>query len=329
MDKKTEFFEQLAHLLAKHGIEMTNALQEDVKSIFSEYNIARKENQKRPNLKKRIEHFLAVKKVDGLSEKTLSNYRINLGVFARQVEKNVAQITTDDIREYMVYLTTQRKLKDSSLVTHVNTLRSFFSWMFTEGLIKSNPMLKIKSKKLDKRGSRHGLTLEEMEKLRDACKTYREKAIVEIYYSTGCRLSEIANATMDDVNLQERTIQVKGKGGKFRTVYFSSRAKYMLSEYLKESHKGHYLFCSARKPYNGLGIRTIQQIIRQLGERANISRQVHPHLLRHTFATDLVNAGVDITVIQTLLGHTDPSTTLIYAEMSPLTTRRQYDRAVA
>ena len=266
--------------------------------------------------------------IDGLSPKTLKSYRDNLNAFARRVDKHVSSINADDIREYIGYLS-DRGLADSTLQLHVNILRSFFAWMNLEDIIKKNPMLKIKSLKVDKLRARRPLTAEQLEKLRDECQTYKEKALVEFMVSSGCRLSEVIGIQVDQVNWHERSVVVLGKGNKERTVYFSVRAKVMLQAYLEQRRGGEALFASSRAPYGPMQDRAVQKILKALGERAAIPQRVHPHILRHTFASNAINAGMDITIIQQLLGHSDPKTTLIYAELSPRMVRYEYEKLVS
>lgn len=322
MDAKTELFDALCTL----GSEGT---QEQIRQLLKRYRVEREEDGSWNNIRRRIGQYLAAKRIDGLSARTLGNYRIGLQQFATQVKKHVAKVNTDDIREYIGYLSDERGLRDSSLQTHINILRAFFAWLTTEGVIKRSPMLKIKSLKIDKKGSRHALTAEELERLRDACATYKEKALVEFLVSTGCRLSELVGVQVRQVDFKARSVVVHGKGNKDRVVFFSIRAKLMLETYLEQRADGEALFASGRAPYGGLRQRGVQRILRLLGERAGLNHRVHPHLLRHTFATQALNAGMDITVIQRLLGHEDVSTTQIYAEVSQETIRHEYDKFVA
>lgn len=297
---------------------------------MAEYTVVRESAQERTrsNLRKRITAFLAAKKIDGLSAKTLKSYREMLTAFANQVDKHVAKITMDDIREYIGTLA-ERGLKDSSIQTHINTLRSFFGWLDLEDVIRKNPMRKIKSLKIDRAKARRPLTAEQLERLRDGCQTYKEKALVEFLVSSGCRLGEVVGIRVDNVDWQGRSVVVLGKGNKERMVYFSVRAKLMLQEYLAQRKGGDALFASSRAPYGTMTPRAVERAIQKIGVRAGGQRRVHPHLLRHTFASNALNAGMDITIIQHLLGHTDPKTTLIYAELSPRMVRYEYERVVA
>lgn len=302
---------------------------EDINEILKGYTVLREAESERNDLLKRIWQYLGAKRIDGLSPRTLANYKSNLEMFMDRVKKPTSKITTDDIRAYITYLSETRGLADTSLQTHINTLRAFFGWLHAEEKIKRNPMLRIRSLKIDKKHARQALSAEELERFRDACKTYREKALVEFLVSSGCRLSEVANLNYDDLNFAERSVTVRGKGDKDRVVYFSVRARLMLQEYKAERKGGVGLFVSSRAPYPPLRPRAIQRIIHTISERAGLAGRVHPHLLRHTFATMALNSGMDVTAIQRLLGHEDIATTQIYAAMSEDVVKSQYNKFVA
>lgn len=325
MNAKIELIKRLSDTFSD-GTPLT---AETLTDILKDYNITRESDETRSDLRRRIKYYLGAKKIDGLSERTLKNYKSNLEMFAERVTKSAAKITTDDIRGYIAYLDETRHLKETSLQTHINTLRAFFGWLTVEEKIKKNPMAKIKSLKLDKKGARQALSVDELERLRDACQGYREKALVEFLVSSGCRLSEVAQLSASDLDLIGRTVRVTGKGDKDRQVYFSVRARLMVQEYMVSRKGGTGLFVSSKSPYEPLKPRAIQRIIRAISERAGLEKHVHPHLLRHTFATHALNGGMDVTVIQKLLGHEDVSTTQIYAEMSDETIKHQYNKYVA
>lgn len=303
--------------------------EEEIKSVLKDYTILRENEEEKSDLKKRITYYLGAKRIDGLSPRTLANYKYTLELFAQRMSKSVSKITTDDIRGYITYLSEVRNLSETSLQTHISILRAFFGWLHTEEKIKKNPMLKIRSLKLDKKNARQALSVEELERLRDACKGYREKALVEFLVSSGCRLSEVAQLSVADVNFVERSVTVTGKGDKDRMVYFSVRARLMLQEYIKGRKGGEGLFVSSKTPYLPLKQRAIQRIIHNISERAGLEARVHPHLLRHTFATHALNSGMDVTVIQRLLGHENIATTQIYAAMNEDVIKHQYNKYVA
>ena len=321
------------HELAKRLISMVSAgepiTMDTLNEILKGYTILREADEEKSDLKKRISYYLGAKRIDGLSPRTLANYKYTLDMFSERVNKSVSKITADDIRGYISYLSEARGLRETSLQTHISVLRAFFSWLLMEERIKKNPMLKIRSLKLDKKNARQALSVEELERLRDACKGYREKALVEFLVSTGCRLSEVAQLNVADLDFNNRSVMVTGKGNKERPVYFSIRARLMLQEYIKERKGGEGLFVSSKTPYLPLKPRAIQRIIHGLSVRAGLDARVHPHLLRHTFATHALNSGMDVTAIQQLLGHENISTTQIYAAMNEDVIRHQYNKYVA
>ncbi len=323
MDAKKELLAALCSLFPGE------LAREKIETALAGYAVSKEDSAGRSNLARRLEQFLTVKKIDGLSPKTLKNYRETLGIFARRVDKRVDKITTDDIRDYIAYLVQERHLCDNSIQTHINTLRSFFGWMTMEGIVKRNPMLKIKSLKIDRLNSRHALTPEELERLRDACITYKDKALVEFLVSSGCRLGEVVGIKLDDIDWRARSVRVVGKGNKTRIVYFSVRAKLMLEEYIRQRKGGTALFASHRAPYGPMSPRAIQKTLQQIGERAQVQRRVHPHLMRHTFATSALNRGMRLDTIQRLLGHTSIGTTQIYAELSQSKVSYEYETIVA
>ena len=304
------------------------ATEETIKAILKDYSIQREAEQEKQDLFNRIWQYLGAKRTDGLSQRSIKNYRYTLEMFAEQVHKPTQKITTDDIRKYINYLS-ERGLKETTLQTHINILRAFFGWLLEEEKIKKNPMLKIRSFRIDKKGARQALSYEEMERFRDACKSYKEKAMVEFLYSTGCRLSEAAGLRFDDLNFTERSVVVHGKGDKDRVVYFSVRASLMLQEYKAERKGGTGLFVSSKAPYLPMKQRGIQKAIHSISVRAGLEDRVHPHLLRHTFATHALNGGMDVTSIQQLLGHENITTTQIYAELSGDVVKHQYNQYVA
>ena len=321
------------HELAKRLISMVSAgepiTMDTLNEILKGYTILREADEEKSDLKKRISYYLGAKRIDGLSPRTLANYKYTLDMFSERVNKSVSKITADDIRGYISYLSEARGLRETSLQTHISVLRAFFSWLLMEERIKKNPMLKIRSLKLDKKNARQALSVEELERLRDACKGYREKALVEFLVSTGCRLSEVAQLNVADLDFNNRSVTVTGKGNKERPVYFSIRARLMLQEYIKERKGGEGLFVNSKTPYLPLKPRAIQRIIHGLSVRAGLDARVHPHLLRHTFATHALNSGMDVTAIQQLLGHENISTTQIYAAMNEDVIRHQYNKYVA
>ncbi len=200
--------------------------------IFSKYEIRPAPlPHGHPDVQQKIQLFLEGKRIEGLSPTTtLKGYAIELRTFSKYINKATAEITTTDIR---TFLSNFGHLKQTSISGKISVLKSFFSWLHTEEVIDKDPMKKIKSPKKEKRIPK-ALTTEHFEMLREFCKTRRERAMIEAFYSTGCRLSELKELDKKDIDWQSLTINVIGKGNKERKVYLSFKAMYHLKKYLEE-----------------------------------------------------------------------------------------------
>mgnify|MGYP000877801518 CR=1 FL=1 len=271
----------------------------------------------------RVMLFLAAKKLDGCSKITIENYARILQKFCGVVHKDVEQIDSMDIRRYLA-LYSKSGVKNSTLATIISCLKSFFGWLENEEYITKSPMRKIKNIKVEKR-VRKALTREELEMLRDACRSLREKALVEFFYSTGCRLDEVQKLNIADVDWNSGKAMVIGKGDKERPVYLNARAILHLTKYLtSRSDNNTALFVGSRKPHERLGRRAIERTFTSLGELAGISKAVYPHLLRHTTASTMLQNGASLAEVQHYLGHDSPTTTQIYAEMDTQTIKMSH-----
>lgn len=289
-------------------------LHESLSEIFVEYEIKPSPiPEGHPDLTAKIKLFLAGKRLEGLSELTLKGYALDLRIFAEHIQKATAEITTADIRTYLGEF---NRLKSSSLSSKLSVLKSFFSWLTSEDILLKDPTKRIKPPKKEKRMPK-ALTVEELEMIREACRTPRERAMIEVYYATGARLTEVQQLNRDDIDWQTMSVQVVGKGNKERTVYLSFKAVYHLKKYLmRRIDNESALFITERKPYRRLSNRGIQREVKQIAERSGVKKNVHPHIFRHTFATLLLNNGADLVSVQGLLGHEDPATTQIYAQVT-------------
>jgi len=276
------------------------------------------------DIDQRIEIYLACKRLDGLSSKTLKGYEQNLFIFASYIKKPIATVNTMDLRMFLAVRC--KNLKPSSTNTQMSILKSFFGWLYEEEYIPTNPSKKLKQTKEPKR-LRYALTDEEIENLRQVCSTDKEKSLLEFLVSTGCRLSEATQIDIDSINWFELSLNVIGKGNKERKVFFTIKAKILLKKYLKNRKgKSKALFISEKAPYARLGNRGIEYIIHRIALRANFDKSVFPHLFRHSFATHNLNAGMPLPILQKLMGHTSADTTMIYAEMSEENVRHEYKR---
>lgn len=275
------------------------------------------------NMEDRILMYLATKKIDGLSKKTIEAYGRHLGRFARTMRKNAEDITTMDIRIFLANYS-KTGIKNSTLASETDILRVFFKWLEDEEYINKSPMRKIKTPKIEKR-VREALTKEEFEVLRTGAKTLRQKALLEVLYSTGSRLEEIEKMNKVDIDWQRLQLRVIGKGNKERTVYINATAQVHLRKYIMSRlDECDSLFVTERKPIRRMGRRAIQREIDTIMKQSGLAKNVYPHLIRHTMATHMHNAGMSLTVLQEILGHDSPDTTLIYASIDNRTIEHEY-----
>ena len=229
------------------------------------------------------------------------------------VPKATDEVTTGDIR---IYLSEFEHIKTSTISKRLSILKSMFGWLASEGIILKDVTKQIKPPKKESRVPK-ALTIEELEMIREACVTPRERALMEVLYATGGRLSEIQKMSRGDIDYQAMSVLVVGKGNKERPIYFSFKAMFHLKKYLaKRTDNDPALFVSERKPYRRLSDRGIQREVKVIADRSEVTKNVHPHIFRHTFATLMLNNGADLVAVQGLLGHVDPATTQIYASMS-------------
>lgn len=299
-------------------------LHSKLSEIISDYDIKRIElDEKHPDLQEKINLFIAGKQLEGLSKITLDGYKIHLRIFSENVKKRVEDITTADIR---VYLGRYQHQKISTISTKLSTLKSFFSWLTSEEIIQRDPSMKIKPPKKEKRLPK-ALSIEELEMLRESCQNIRQRAMLEILYATGCRLSEVHGLSREDIDYHTMSCKVIGKGNKEREVYFSFKAMFHLKKYLlSRTDHDPALIITERRPYRRLSQRGIQREIRSLAQQSGMQKKVSTHTLRHTFATLTLNNGADLVAVQELLGHENPATTQIYASISAERKREQHKK---
>lgn len=276
-----------------------------------------------PDLTEKIHLYLSTKRLEGLSKVTLESYELQLGIFAKDVRKHVANISASDIRVYLGQFSDQ---KMSTLGTKLSILKSFFSWLAGEEIIQRDPTAKLKPPKEEKRLPK-ALSIEELEMLREACETIRQRAFIEVLYATGCRLSEVYQLNKADINYQTMSFNVVGKGNKEREVYLSPKAMYHLKKYLMgRTDNCEALFITERKPFRRLSKRGIQREVKVIAMKVGIASKVSPHVMRHTFATLTLNNGAELAAVQELLGHSSPDTTLRYARITEERKREQHKK---
>ena len=259
-----------------------------------------------------LEAFLAAKKVEGCSDKSLRYYYSTIDNMLTNVGKTAKHITTDDLRQY---LDAYQKSSKASKVTIDNIRRilsSFFSWLEEENHILKSPVRRIHKVKTGKT-VKETYTDEALEIMRDSCETDRDLAMIDLLASTGMRVGEMVKLNRADIDFQERECIVFGKGDKERRVYFDARTKIHLMRYLESrTDSNPALFVSLQSPHNRLQISGVEVRLRVLGRKLGITK-VHPHKFRRTLATMAIDKGMPIEQVQRLLGHQSIDTTLQYA----------------
>lgn len=259
-----------------------------------------------------VDLFLASKRVEGCSEKTLTYYKATIEASINEIGKQIRHITTEDLRSY---LTEYQRKRHSSRVTIDNIRRilsSFFSWLEDEDYILKSPVRRIHRVKTST-VIKETYTDEALETMRDNCTELRDLAMIDLLASTGMRVGEMVLLNQDDIDFNERECIVFGKGDKERPVYFDARTKIHLQNYLaSRTDTEQALFVSLKAPYKRLQIGGVESRLREMGKRLDIPK-VHPHKFRRTLATVAIDKGMPIEQLQQLLGHQRIDTTLKYA----------------
>lgn len=277
-----------------------------------------------------IEYLIIDKKY---SENTVSTYKNNLNKFENYFnKKNIDELNENDIKDYL------KKLKNDNndiktIRQHISTLRSFYKFLLIENQIKDNPMEFIEFPKL-KKSLPKSLSYSDVDKLLDIKLndhfSYRNKAMLELIYSSGLRVSELINIKLHDIDTYQCIIRVMGKGSKERIIPLNDYAIYYINIYLKEyrdkflkKELSDYLFL------NNHGDKLTRQgffkIIKNIAKEQKITTDFSPHTLRHSFATHLLNGGADLRSIQEMLGHSSISTTQIYTHISKELLKENYN----
>ncbi|MCD4705870.1 tyrosine-type recombinase/integrase [bacterium] len=295
-------------------------------------------NKQKTEIQILISDFLEHLEIEkGSSLKTVRNYRFYLERLVNFVEiKSVNEITADNVRKFRLWLNRQKNFKGDNLKKstqnyHLIALRNFLKYLAKRD-IKSLAPEKIELAKLGEQIIEF-LEKEDLERIleapletdsKDIIKK-RDKAILELLFSTGLRVSELANLTKESINLKKDEFTVRGKGNKPRIVFLSDQAKKYLKEYLKKRiDMSCFLFIRhdkaskrlSHKDELPLNPRSIERLTLKYAKIAGITKKVTPHTIRHSFATDLLANGADIRSVQTMLGHSSIATTQIYTHIT-------------
>lgn len=290
-------------------------------------------------LSRKVDEFLEYMEIEkGSSPLTIRNYKHYLSRFVNWmgeegIRQDIKDINNDVVRSFRVYLSRQSDGKGGTLSRktqgyHVIALRSFLRWLLKNDYEVMSPD-KIDLPKIQDRQIKF-LSGEQVDRLLNAptmstIQGKRDKAILELFYSTGLRVSELVKLNRDKVDLNNKEFGVVGKGGKARVVFLSTRAAMWLEKYLKSRDDNYKPLFIRHKGKMGpnetddsmrLSVRSVQRMIKKYVKKINLPVDATPHVLRHSFATDLLMAGADLRSVQEMLGHKNVSTTQIYTHVT-------------
>ncbi|MCR8635347.1 tyrosine-type recombinase/integrase [Paenibacillus radicis (ex Xue et al. 2023)] len=269
--------------------------------------------------------YEADKRILGFSPHTLKAYFLQLNMLIREMGNlELEEVSLNLLKDYLAKQT--ERLKPSSLGHRIRFVRSLFRFAFEEGHLPKNPSLKLREPKMDKRIPKF-LIEEDVIHLKISCHSPREHALLEFLYCTGCRVGEVQKLNIEDINWENCSAIVNGKGSKQREVYFTTECKVWLKRYLvsrEDSSKA--LFVTESHPTRRLSIPTIRHSLKLLAARSEVAANVYPHRFRHTYACQLLDNGAPLEFIQGMLGHEKASTTQIYAQLRGERRRELYRR---
>ncbi len=289
-------------------------------------------------MKEYIDNFLRYMSVErGASEHTLRAYEKDLRLLDEFIGKDIKEVDLFDIRGYVAEQAGKR-LSKTTVSRRLATARSFFKYLHREGVIESNPSRLVSSPKLPKRLPKF-LSIDDVFQLIEnvdgiGLLPTRDRVILEMFYSCGIRVSELVGLNMDDFNIKQRMMKVRGKGKKERIVPLGAKTIYTLKAYIIER----LLIKKAKKVVDGEALfvnrsgkritdRSVRRVVVKFARAIGIEGNIGPHTLRHTFATHLLQGGADLRIIQELLGHSSLSTTQKYTHLDIKHLMDVYDKS--
>ncbi len=351
-DPAKDFVDNMTLLLMKYGVPAAEARAElayqlrDVQLSPKSTDLVVYEGDVNEALVKR---FIIAKKIKGCTDRTLKKYYDDIVRACKVMRKPLTQITSDDIQLYIAYCMRKGNQKQTIDGRRLS-LSTFYTWATREGVVKENPMNRVDKIKFNPRHE-DAFQTEDVERMRAELKTWRERAIFEVLLSTGCRVSELVNIMIDDINGEE--ITVLGKGEKYRTVYLNAKARLAVERYLNERRDANpYLFPRCKyatgqnvnlageyaKKHRGekggiknmadwyqdgdmvdtqahMDISAVRQLVSRVGKKAGVDN-VHPHRFRRTCATHALQKGMPLELVSKMLGHSQLDTTKIYLTLN-------------
>lgn len=331
MDIKTQFIDTIMQSLVGISTTSRDLVEQVLLAELQHYELQERstelvvsDNSNQGFLKK----FLATKRLEGKSEKTINKYYSDINKFLLCLDKPLYEVTTFDLRYYLSVYKEKRHISNRTLENIRKVLASFFGWLHDEGLIGCNPTRSLKHIKYP-HVVRHAFSNIERERLKNACTSIRDLALIEFLYASGLRVSEVVSLNRNQIDFTLKQATVIGKGNKERSFYLSDICLDYLQQYLNtRTDNNPALFVSIRAPYNRLGKEGIESLTKRIGKLAGVNN-VHPHRFRRTLATDLVKKHVPIQDVAAILGHADLRTTQVYVCLDQTSIQYHYNCAVA
>lgn len=288
-------------------------------------------------MRKSVDSYLYYNEIIlGKSYNTIRSYKNDLNQFITYLEENEGIKDFKDVeiitfRSFIAYLNSDIKITKRSINRKLSAIRSFFEYLVKNNKLEENKAIYINMPKFENKLPSF-LLKEDMEKVRLVINTnnilgLRDRAIIEVLYSSGIRSSELLDLSENMINMQDRELRVIGKGNKERITFFSKTAKKYLTEYIEAKKSKTYYdknIVFANSKGDKLTTRSLRRLIEDYNKRSGITKELTPHVFRHTFATQLLNSGVDIRYVQELLGHTSIATTQFYTHVSKKALRDVY-----
>ena len=313
------------HLDGAQMVELNKILNQE----FSKIQLTRKKQPLHENWEEENEYmvkeFFKAKSIEGLSDRTLQAYKSVYKYFFKFIDKHYSLVTTEDVREYLLWY---QELNDCSLATldtHRRYLSSLYMYLTENEYIFNNPMKRITKIKTPVKVKKEFTNIE-IEKMRDGITDVRTRAVFELLLSSGIRVGELVRLNRDDIYYNSLTFKVLGKGNKERLCYFNDTAKYYLQKYLKTRNDNNpALFVTLSKPYERVGINGHERRIRELGRKVGVDN-AHPHRFRRTAATIATKRGMPLEEVQKFLGHENIGTTMIYVNVDKNTVKLNHSK---
>jgi len=278
-----------------------------------------------------IESFLDYLKVErGLSPHTIEAYKTDLNQYVRWLRRDILRVDSSLIGEYVAEL--RKRCKPSSITRKLSAIRMFYKFLCSEGKADDNPLEEVISPRAGRKIPRY-LTLKEVERLLnapcgDGLLVIRDRAVLEVLYGAGIRISELVGLNVSDLNLREGWIRVLGKGSRERMVPLGRKACQCIRRYLRrrgaKEVEERFVFCNR---YGGrISRQACWKAVKKYARMAGIDKEISPHTLRHSFATHLLSRDADLRSVQELLGHSNISTTQIYTHITQERLKRVYKK---